>query len=245
MGYGTFNDERNVNDDINTDITGKESHIAFGENSVNKSEKNKSESNEDESEMHEETEDESRMKLDPKKELDTKLSNEMADDEEIEVFSDVKGSCISKEDIPFVNEVQSKATTVVTKEDDKAIEDDEDGFGDFDSEMKDDKTNNQTSYAGKSEIKSNELVHCDIPQKLNEVSETETEVEVEAEVEAEVVEQFGTFNDERYVNEDVNEDITDKKSHITFDENSVNENEKSKSEFCEEKDVMDEGCDDD
>ena len=240
--YGTFNDERNVNDDINRDITGKESHIAFGENSVNKSEKNKSESNEDKSEMHEEAEDESRMKLDPKKELDTKLSNEMADDEEIGVFSDAKGLSITEEDTSFVNEVdQSKATTVVTKKDDKVIENDEDGFGDFESETKKDKTNNQISQFSKSKNESNELVHCNVPQKLNEVPETE----VEAEVEAEVVEQFGTFNGESYVNEDVNEDITDKKSHITFDENSVNENEKSKLEFSEEKDVMDEGCDDD
>ena len=44
------------------------------------------------------------------------------------------------------------------------------------------------------------LVHCNISQKLNEIPE----IEVEVEAEAEVVEKFGTFNGERYVNEDVN-----------------------------------------
>ena len=35
----------------------------------------------------------------------------------------------------------------------------EDGFGDFESEMKEDKTSNQISYFGKSENETNKLVH--------------------------------------------------------------------------------------
>merc|ERR1712238_408920 len=115
----------------------------------------------------------------------------------------------------------------------------------LENEMEEDQINNQIPYFSKFENETNELIDSDVSQKLNEVPEipkktevvveveaeveAEAEAEVEEEVEAEAVEQYGTFNDERNVNDDINTDITGNESHIAFCENSVNKSEKNKS----------------